>query len=135
MSRPRGRRSPRITSKRALRSIIARPRATPKRTGRRSCCFTTSCSAIHRSPVYLLNRAIVVAEIEGPRAGIRALEESGGHKALKNYHLYDATLGELYRRAGELEMARQCLEAAKLKTRSPHDHAIIDRRLARCLSG
>ena len=29
---------------------------------------------IHRSPVYLLNRAIVVAEIAGPHAGIKALE-------------------------------------------------------------
>ena len=30
---------------------------------------------IHRSPVYLLNRAIVVAEIAGPGAGIKALDE------------------------------------------------------------
>ena len=30
--------------------------------------------AIHRSPVYLLNRAIVVAEIAGPHEGIKALE-------------------------------------------------------------
>jgi RNA polymerase sigma factor (sigma-70 family) len=88
--------------------------------------------SIHRSPVYVLNRAIVVAEIEGPAAGIRALEEAGGNKSLKNYHLYDATLGEFHRRAGDLDLARRCLEAARQKTRSPHDHAIIDRRLARC---
>ena len=36
--------------------------------------------SIHRSPVYLLNRAIVVAEIEGPLAGIRALDEAGGNQ-------------------------------------------------------
>jgi RNA polymerase sigma-70 factor (ECF subfamily) len=88
--------------------------------------------SIHRSPVYLLNRAIVIAEMEGPAAGIRALEEACGSESLKNYHLYDATLGEFHRRAGDLEEARRCLEAAKKKTRSPHDHAIIDRRLARC---
>src|SRR5262249_27352062 len=35
------------------------------------------------SPVYLLNRAIVVAEIEGPRAGIRALDEAGQDPALR----------------------------------------------------
>src|SRR5262249_29218930 len=29
---------------------------------------------LHDSPVYLLNRAIVVSQIEGPQAGIRALE-------------------------------------------------------------
>jgi RNA polymerase sigma-70 factor (ECF subfamily) len=88
--------------------------------------------SIHRSPVYLLNRAIVVAELEGPASGIRALEEAAGNKSLQNYHLYDATLGEFYRRSGDFEAARRCLLAAKQKTRSPHDHAIIDRRLASC---
>ena len=87
-------------------------------------------TSIHRSPVYLLNRAIVVAEIEGPLAGIRALAEAEGDKALKNYHLFDATLGEFYWRAGDHERARQCYETAREKTHSPHDRAIIDRRLA-----
>jgi len=87
---------------------------------------------LHRSPVYLLNRAIVVAQIDGPRAGIRALDEAGQGDALGHYHLFDATLGELYRRAGDLAAARQHLEAAKRKTRSLSDHEIIDRRLAKC---
>jgi RNA polymerase sigma-70 factor (ECF subfamily) len=88
--------------------------------------------AIHRSPVYLLNRAIVVAEIEGPQAGLRALREAGEAAALGHYHFYDATLGEFYRRAGDLDKARQHLEAARQNTRSPHDREIIERRLARC---
>ena len=88
---------------------------------------------IHRSPVYLLNRAIVVAEIAGPREGIKALEEMTENTALRHYHLFDATLGELYRRAGDLDQARHYLEAARQKTRSPHDRAIIDRRLSKCL--
>jgi RNA polymerase sigma factor (sigma-70 family) len=89
--------------------------------------------AIHRSPVYLLNRAIVVAEVEGPLAGIHALIEHGENQALRRYHLYDATLGELYRRAGDFEHARCHLELAKQKTSSPHDRSIIDRRLADCV--
>ena len=87
---------------------------------------------IHRSPVYLLNRAIVVAQIEGPQAGIRALADAGQDDALRYYHLFDATLGELYRRAGEFDLARQHLELARQKTCSPSDHEIIDRRLAQC---
>ena len=86
--------------------------------------------SIHRSPVYLLNRAIVLAEIEGPLAGIRALEKAEGYKSLRNYHLFDATLGEFYCRSGDLERAKHFFEAAKAKTRSPHDRDIIDRRLA-----
>src|SRR5262249_45435320 len=54
---------------------------------------------VHRSPVYQLNRAIVVAQIGGPQAGIHALEEAGADPALRHYHLFDATLGELCRRA------------------------------------
>ncbi len=88
--------------------------------------------AIAPSPVYMLNRAIVVAEIDGPPAGIRALREAGKDQSLKNYHLFDATLGEFYRRAGDYKRARQYYEAAKEKTRSPYDRAIIDARLAGC---
>jgi RNA polymerase sigma-70 factor (ECF subfamily) len=86
------------------------------------------------SPVYLLNRAIVVAQIEGPQAGIRALAEAGQDPALRHYHLFDATLGELYRRAGDLARARQHLEAARKKTSSPFDRELIDRWLALCAS-
>ena len=88
---------------------------------------------LHRSPVYLLNRAIVVAQIEGPHAGIRALDEAGQDPALRHYHLFDATLGEFYRRAGDPALARRHLEAARQKTNSPFDRELIDRRLAQCV--
>jgi RNA polymerase sigma-70 factor (ECF subfamily) len=87
---------------------------------------------IHHSPVYVLNRAIVVAQIEGPDAGIHALDEAGTDAALRRYHLFDATLGEFYRRAGDLVRARQHLEAAHQKTSSPFDRELIGRRLAQC---
>jgi RNA polymerase sigma factor (sigma-70 family) len=90
--------------------------------------------AIHPSPVYQLNRAIVVAEIEGPHAGIQALEKAGGRRgdALRHYHLFDATLGELNRRAGDFKRARRHFEAARQKTKSPFDRELLDRRLAEC---
>ena len=86
----------------------------------------------HRSPIYLLNRAIVIAHRDGPVAGIRALEQAGQAETLRHYHLYDATLGELQRRAGNLAEARRHLEIARAKTNSPSDREIIDRRLADC---
>jgi RNA polymerase sigma factor (sigma-70 family) len=85
-----------------------------------------------RSPMYVLNRAIVVAQIEGPRAAIRALDEAGQDAALRRYHLFDATLGELYRSAGDMPRAHQHFVAALSKTASPFDRELIDRRLARC---
>jgi RNA polymerase sigma-70 factor (ECF subfamily) len=89
--------------------------------------------AIHRSPVYVLNRAIVIAEIEGPHAGLRALEEVADDPTLRHYHLFDATLGELYRRAGDQASARRHFEAARLNTNSRFDRELIERRLARCV--
>ena len=86
--------------------------------------------ALHRSPVYLLNRAIVMAQINGPNAGIAALAEAGHDPALRHYHWYDAALGELHRRAGNWAQSRMHLEAARQKTKSPFDREIIDRRLA-----
>jgi RNA polymerase sigma factor (sigma-70 family) len=87
--------------------------------------------ALHRSPVYLLNRAIVVAQIDGPQAGIAALDAAGEDAALRRYHLFDATLGEFYRRAGDVRRARKHLGAALEKTRSSFDREIINRRLFR----
>jgi RNA polymerase sigma factor (sigma-70 family) len=88
--------------------------------------------ALHRSPVYLLNRAIVVAQIDGPQAGIRALQDVGHDAALAHYYLLDATLGEFCRRAGDLAHAREHFEAAHRKATSPFDRKIIERRLAQC---
>jgi RNA polymerase sigma-70 factor (ECF subfamily) len=88
---------------------------------------------IHPSPVYLLNRAIVLAQIEGPRAGIAALNEANRDLALRHYHLFDATLGEFHRRAGDITRALHHLEAAREKTTSPFERELIDRRLAQCV--
>jgi RNA polymerase sigma-70 factor (ECF subfamily) len=87
---------------------------------------------LQRSPVWLLNRAIALAQIEGPEAGIRALEGAEEDPALRHYHLLDATLGELERRAGNLFAARRHFRAARQKTDSPFDHEVIDRRLGQC---
>ncbi len=88
---------------------------------------------IHRSPVYVLNWAIVVAQIDGPRAGISALDEADSNPVLRQYHLLDATLGELYRRAGDLAQARKHFAEARQKTHFQFDRELIDRRLEQCV--
>jgi RNA polymerase sigma-70 factor (ECF subfamily) len=84
------------------------------------------------SPVYLLNRAIVVAQIDGPEAGLRALDAVADDPASRHYHLFDAVRGDLHRRAGDPRRAREHLEAARRKATSPFDRELIDRHLARC---
>src|SRR5262249_4153432 len=96
-------------------------------------CLYDALLAQQSSPVYLLNRAIVVAQIDGPQAGIRVLEEGGQDSAVRHYHLADAPPGDFSRRTGDLARARHHLEAARQKTTSPFDHQLIDRRLSQCV--
>ena len=55
------------------------------------------------TPVVALNRAIAVAEVEGPGAGLSALDAIGPE--LENYHLMHAARGATLRRLGEREAA------------------------------
>jgi RNA polymerase sigma-70 factor (ECF subfamily) len=48
------------------------------------------------SPVVTLNRAIAVAELDGPEVGLAAVDRLEG--ALAGYHLYHATRADLLRR-------------------------------------
>lgn len=85
------------------------------------------------SPLYHLNRAIVLAHIHGPIAGIDALMALAREPSLKSYHLVDAALGELHRRAGDMRKAQHHFERARTATRSPAEQELLDRRLASCI--
>jgi RNA polymerase sigma factor (sigma-70 family) len=84
------------------------------------------------SAIYQLNRAIVLAHLEGPAAGIRVIESLASDPSLRHYHLVDATLGELYRRAGDMVRAHKHLERARDATQSACERELLDRRLAAC---
>lgn len=62
--------------------------------------------ALDPSPVVALNRAIAVAEVEGPDAGLAVVEGLGG---LDGYHAWHATRGELLVRLGSFEEAAVAL--------------------------
>ena len=85
------------------------------------------------SAIYQLNRAIVLAHMEGPAAGIRVIESLAGDPSLRHYHLVDATLGELYRRAGDMARARKHLERAREATQLACERELLERRLAACM--
>ncbi|MEM7351080.1 MAG: sigma-70 family RNA polymerase sigma factor [Acidobacteriota bacterium] len=87
---------------------------------------------LHPSPIGELNRAIVVAQIEGPRAGISAIEGATGLRTLGDYHLLDATLGELHLRDGQVDRARDYFAAASSKTRSLSERRLLVKKLHAC---
>lgn len=67
---------------------------------------------LNPSPVIALNRAVAIARLQGPEAGISALDTICDHPALHQYYLLPATLGELWRELGEPHQAAHWFRAA-----------------------
>jgi RNA polymerase sigma-70 factor, ECF subfamily len=62
------------------------------------------------SPVVALNRAIAVAELDGPEVALAAVDRLGDK--LRNYHAYHATRADLLRRLGRSEESRAAYDQA-----------------------
>jgi RNA polymerase sigma-70 factor (ECF subfamily) len=68
--------------------------------------------ALTASPVVALNRAVALAEVEGPAAGLAALMPLGEDKRLVDYQPYWAARGHLAARAGDRADAHSSLTLA-----------------------
>jgi RNA polymerase sigma-70 factor, ECF subfamily len=88
--------------------------------------------ALKPSPVVALNRAIALAMVEGPAAGIRALESLSDDRALARYHLLPAALGALWWRAGCPGTAARHFRAALARPCSKPERRFLQGRLAEC---
>ena len=84
-------------------------------------------AALDPSPVVLLNRAVVVAQVEGPAAGLAEVDALGGE--LSQYHLFHATRAALLRRTGQTAEARLADGQALRLTANPAERAVILARL------
>ncbi len=67
-------------------------------------------AAIDPSPIVALNRAIAVAELDGPEAGLDAVDRLG--EALDGYHAFHAARAELLRRLARPAEARGAYDRA-----------------------
>jgi RNA polymerase sigma-70 factor (ECF subfamily) len=81
--------------------------------------------ALTGSPVVALNRAVALAESDGPEAGLRAIEGVD----LEGYHYLHATRAELLRRLGRKEPAREAYRRALELVRSEPERRFLERRL------
>jgi RNA polymerase sigma-70 factor (ECF subfamily) len=64
------------------------------------------------SPVVLINRALAVAELEGPDAGLAALEVAGEDRRVDSYQPYWAARANLLGRTGSYDEARHAYQLA-----------------------
>ena len=78
------------------------------------------------SPVVSMNRAIAVAELEGPETALALLEEL----ELGDYRYYHSTRADLLRRLGRHDQAQAAYARALELTRPGPEHRFLEGRLA-----
>ena len=78
------------------------------------------------SPVVAMNRAIAIAELDGPDVALKALEVL----PLEHYQPYHSTRADLLRRAGRTAEAAGAYRAALDLTTNETEHRFLERRLA-----
>ena len=78
------------------------------------------------SPVVELNRAVAVAEAEGAEAGLAIVDGL----AIEDYRYLHATRGELLRRLGRTDEARDAFERALAMAHTEAERRLLERRLA-----
>ena len=88
--------------------------------------------ALDGSPVVALNRAVVLAEVNGPQAGIEAVEAIPNLKSLGSYYLLHAVLGDFELQLNRLPVAaahfQRALELAGMKS----EQMFLVKRLQAC---
>jgi RNA polymerase sigma factor (sigma-70 family) len=88
-----------------------------------------------QSPVVALNRAVAIANIRGPKAGLQAVRRVQDLNKLSSYYLLYAVLGEFEMRSGNPQAAaeqfRRSFELAETKS----ERAFLLKRLQRYVDG
>jgi RNA polymerase sigma factor (sigma-70 family) len=84
---------------------------------------------IDPSPLHTMNRAVAVAEWKGPAAGLAVLESVAPPAWLAGSYLWDAVLGDLHRRTGNLEIAQQHRDRAMASAPTEAVRGLLRRRL------
>jgi predicted RNA polymerase sigma factor len=84
---------------------------------------------IDPSPLHTLNRAVAVAQAEGPQAGLAALEGVVPPAWLDGHYLWDAVLADLHHRAGHETVAAKHREQALAAAPSASVRRVLERRL------
>ncbi len=81
------------------------------------------------SPIVLLNRAVAVAMIEGPRPALALIDRLAATGQLDSYHLLHATRGDLLRRLGSSVEAAASYERALSLVTNESERRFLQRRL------
>jgi RNA polymerase sigma-70 factor, ECF subfamily len=81
--------------------------------------------ALTPTPVVALNRAVALAEVRGPAAGLSAVDELRS-SGLDRYYLFHASRANLLRRLGRTTEAAAAYTTARSLTANPVEQAFLD---------
>ncbi|TDO46099.1 RNA polymerase sigma-70 factor (ECF subfamily) [Kribbella sp. VKM Ac-2571] len=81
---------------------------------------------VDRSPIVALNRAIAVAEVDGPEVALATIDRLGDK--LAGYHAYHAARADLLRRVGRSQESRAAYDAAIELAENTAEVAYLSRR-------
>jgi RNA polymerase sigma factor (sigma-70 family) len=88
--------------------------------------------SIRPSPVVALQRALAVAQLDGPEEGIKEIRRIAGSERLATYPFYFAALGELELRRGDRKAAGSHFRAALQLARNGMERRFIAGRIRAC---
>jgi RNA polymerase sigma-70 factor (ECF subfamily) len=81
--------------------------------------------ALMPTPVVALNRAVALAEVRGPAAGLAVVDDLGS-SGLDSYYLFHAARADLLRRLGRDREAAAAYATARALTANPAEQAFLD---------
>jgi RNA polymerase sigma-70 factor (ECF subfamily) len=84
------------------------------------------------SPIVDLNRAVALAMLFGPEAGLEVVDALNAEPALKTYHLLPSVRGDLLKKLGRLDEARAEFERAAALTQNERERKLLLDRAAAC---
>ena len=84
------------------------------------------------SPVVALNRAVAVANVHGPKAGLEAVRAIRDSEKLSSYYLFYSVIGELEMRLNNREVAAQEFRKAFELAETKSERAFLLKRLQEC---
>jgi len=82
------------------------------------------------SATVALNRAVAVAEADGPEAGLALVDGLAGDAAMAGSHLFHSVRADLLRRLGRADEAAAAYRRARELARTTAEQRFLDRRIA-----
>ena len=132
LTRESGRASGPYALQAAIAACHARARTAEETDWARIVGLYGALGEIAPSPIVELNRAVALAMLFGPEAGLEIVDALTAEPVLKTYHLLPSVRGDLLKKLGRLGEARAEFERAAGLTRNERERKLLLDRAAAC---